>query len=224
MSNHFHLVIQALQTTLSEIMHLLQTRFAVIYNQNRERAGHVFQGRYLPLLIQDDAYLMTVLRYVHLNPVAAGIVEFPEQWPLSGHNELIGLAKADLVDTGLALEYFGDDLASARAGYRRFVYAKLSHPDLVLPKYEGLLDAETPASKPSIIGVRTDLETMAANMGALAGISPRELLTSRDMRAASARKALILDAFQGGYRISEIARFLKVSPAYVSRIASRVES
>lgn len=226
MNNHFHLVLRILRDSMSEIMHLLLTRFAVIYNKNHDRKGHVFQGRHLPLLISDDAYLMTVLRYVHLNPVAAGLVTYPEQWRLSGHNEILGLAAPRHVKVPLALALFGDDPGAARTRYREFVYAKLLDPDVELPRLETPGDTALPESgvpwEPEI----PEGQTLAALCDAVAEnarLDPAYLRTGRCRLASGARKKLILAAFQGGHRVADVARFLGISSGYVSKIASSPE-
>jgi REP element-mobilizing transposase RayT len=72
--NHFHLALETPQPNLVEGMHWLQTTFATRFNRFRSERGHLFQGRYQALLIEDDAALVRVIDYIHLNPVRAGIV------------------------------------------------------------------------------------------------------------------------------------------------------
>ena len=93
MGNHFHLVIKVGAETISSIMHRLLTAYAKSFNQRHERSGHLFQARFSSKLIGDDAYLQTVFKYVHLNPVKAGLVKNPKDWPWSSAGRF-----ADFVD------------------------------------------------------------------------------------------------------------------------------
>ena len=74
MSNHYHLALETPEPNLATGMHWLQTTFAVRHNRFRRRHGHLSQGRFKSLLIQDTAHLVRVIDYIHLNPVRAGIV------------------------------------------------------------------------------------------------------------------------------------------------------
>lgn len=74
MRNHFHLALETPQPNLAEGMHWLQSTFATRFNRFRSEQGHLFQGRYRALLIEDFAVLARVVSYIHLNPVRAGIV------------------------------------------------------------------------------------------------------------------------------------------------------
>ena len=83
MGNHYHLFVQALNTPISKIMHQINMRYAVYYNKKYERVGHVFENRYTGILVQDDSYFVTLIKYIHNNPVAAGICDFMEEYKWS---------------------------------------------------------------------------------------------------------------------------------------------
>lgn len=74
MDNHYHLLIQIQNETLSQVMHMLNGRYAQFYNWRHNRKGHVFQDRFKAYLIKDDLHLLTVLRYIHQNGVRAKVV------------------------------------------------------------------------------------------------------------------------------------------------------
>jgi REP element-mobilizing transposase RayT len=74
MGNHYHLLVRTGEIGLGQVMHRLNTRYSMYYNQIKNRSGHVFQGRYQAGLIQDERHLLTVLRYIHQNPLRAGFV------------------------------------------------------------------------------------------------------------------------------------------------------
>jgi len=83
MGNHFHLAIQVGNITLSSIMHRLMTRHAKAFNQRHERKGHLFWSRHDEFLCSDEKYLAGLIRYIHMNPVKAGLVTKAEDWPWS---------------------------------------------------------------------------------------------------------------------------------------------
>ena len=75
MDNHYHILIQTMDKKLQEIMHQINNKYSKYFNAKYKRVGHVFQGRYKATLVQDERYLIWVLRYIHQNPVQAGICE-----------------------------------------------------------------------------------------------------------------------------------------------------
>jgi REP element-mobilizing transposase RayT len=121
MTNHIHLVVQVTDTPLSLIMQNLSLRYTKWINYSQKRTGHVFQGRYKALLLDADTYLLELVRYVHLNPVRAGMVTRPEEYPWSGHRTFLGREKLPWLTTESVLSCFGRTLASARESYRHFI-------------------------------------------------------------------------------------------------------
>ena len=83
MGNHFHLAIQVGAIPLAAIMHRLETGYCVAFNARHARTGHLFGARYHSRLCLDDAYLAVLIRYIHQNPVRAGLVARAEDWPWS---------------------------------------------------------------------------------------------------------------------------------------------
>ena len=86
MSNHIHLAIQLGQVPLSQIIQNLAFRYARYINWKHKRIGHLFQGRFKAVLVDDTRYLKELVRYIHLNPVRAGLVKTPEEYKWSSHN------------------------------------------------------------------------------------------------------------------------------------------
>jgi putative transposase len=80
MDNHVHLALERGPTALSKVMHALHSAYAQRFNRRHGRVGHLFQGRYKAYLVQEERYLLTLIRYIHLNPVAAGLVDRPESF------------------------------------------------------------------------------------------------------------------------------------------------
>jgi len=121
MSNHFHLVLRTGSVPLWRSMRSMQGRFAMGFNRRHGLVGPVWQSRYKARLVEDDRGFRRLVAYVHLNPVAAGIVARPEDYPCSGHREVLGRAPATLGDPDELLRWFGKTRQVARRAYRETV-------------------------------------------------------------------------------------------------------
>jgi REP element-mobilizing transposase RayT len=121
MTTHIHLALQAGDIPLSRGMQNLSFRYTRWINWREKRTGHLFQGRYKAILVDGDSYLLELARYIHLNPVRAGMVKDPEDYPWSGHRAYLGDEFLPWLTTDWMLGQFGKSVAKARAGYRAFV-------------------------------------------------------------------------------------------------------
>ena len=134
--NHFHLLLRTGNVPLSVLMKKLLTGYAVNFNRRHNRNGHLFQNRYKSILCQEDSYLLELVRYIHLNPVRAGLVtEYKglSGYPYCGHGAIMGRRKITWQDTGYVLGLFGNKESGARGEYSRFVRNGIdqgSRPDL----------------------------------------------------------------------------------------------
>ncbi len=122
MTNHYHLVIETVDGNLSQGMRQLNGVYTQASNRRHCRVGHLFQGRFKGILVDKEAYLLELSRYVVLNPARAGMVESPEQWPWSSYRAMVGKAVAPkwLAVDGL-LSQFGEEREEARRCYQSFV-------------------------------------------------------------------------------------------------------
>jgi REP element-mobilizing transposase RayT len=113
-----HLLLEAEETPLAKIMQVLQFRYTRYFNKRYRKVGHLFQGRYKAILCDKDIYFLELVRYIHLNPVRAGMVRDPEKYSWTGHLSYMGKGKVDLLDKDLALSQFGKSKYLARRQYR----------------------------------------------------------------------------------------------------------
>ena len=120
MSNHYHLLLETPDGNLSQIMRHINGTYSTYFNVKHKRAGHLFQGRYKAILVDADAYAAELSRYLHLNPVRAGMVNKPEEHEWSSYRQYVGLAEPPAwLTTSFMLGYFsGND---AKKAYREFV-------------------------------------------------------------------------------------------------------
>ena len=121
MTNHIHLVVQVADIPLSQIMQSLSLKYTRWINYTRQRTGHLFQGRYKAIMLDADAYLLELVRYVHLNPVRAGMMECLDDYPWSGHRAYLGMEMLPWLTTEWVLSLFSDKSKVASQGYLQFV-------------------------------------------------------------------------------------------------------
>ena len=94
MTNHYHLIVETVEGNLSKGMRQLNGVYTQASNRRHGRVGHLFQGRFKGILVDKDAYLLELTRYVVLNPVRAGIVPYAEDWPWSSNRAMVGAVPA----------------------------------------------------------------------------------------------------------------------------------
>jgi putative transposase len=133
MGNHFHLVLQpAAGQTISRILQSLTVAHTWHYHKSRSTSGHVWQGRFKSPVVQDDAHLLTVLRYVEANPLRAGMVADLADYPWSSYPAR-GLGRADdLLDPAPTWEGVGRTAAARQAYWRRWLHTPLSDRELAM--------------------------------------------------------------------------------------------
>ncbi|MDZ7696654.1 MAG: transposase [Deltaproteobacteria bacterium] len=146
--NHFHLLLRTGPTELSKVMRRLMTGYAVTFNKRHKRSGHLFQNRYKSIICEEDPYLLELVRYVHLNPLRAKLVQDLnelDKYPWAGHSAILGNGKNPLAPPEQAKElnkrkepneptkslaektiedvllHFGETQKVARRRYREFV-------------------------------------------------------------------------------------------------------
>jgi REP element-mobilizing transposase RayT len=120
MSNHFHIALRSYEKPVSKIMHRINTAYSIFYNLKMKRTGHVFQGRYQAIPILDDSYLLAVIRYIHRNPVAAGLCARVEEYRWSSDRNYRG-PYGDFVEYGMPFDMLANDRKTAREEYCAFV-------------------------------------------------------------------------------------------------------
>lgn len=121
MGNHYHLILETPQGNLLKVMHGLNGRYTGYFNRKYGRVGHLFQGRYKGIIVEKGAYLIPLSRYVHLNPVRAGMAERPEQYRWSSYPRYIGRGKEHgWMECSWILSQFGKSRIRARKKYREY--------------------------------------------------------------------------------------------------------
>lgn len=188
MRNHFHLALKIGAVPLSTLMQRLQTRYAMYFNWKYDRTGHLFERRFWDELCKTNAQLIMMVRYIHENPVRAGLVKQAGDWPWSSYWEW------------------------EREGRSGLVASESDLPNLEAESPAGILLRSVPEEDevPSV-------EALIAEACEDFGYERAEFLKSRRHGVAKARRELIRRAVQLGARPIDIARALGVSPSVVSK-------
>jgi len=129
MTNHVHLLFKSGGKGISTVMRKLLTWYAIYYNHRHKRTGHLFENRYKSILCDEDNYLLALIRYIHLNPVRAGMVKTMDEldrYPWSGHSAVMNKRECLWMDTNYVLLQFNDTTRRARKAYRVFVQEGIS--------------------------------------------------------------------------------------------------
>ena len=124
MDNHIHILFKSGKAGISTVMRKLLTWYALYFNRRHHRTGHLFENRYKSILCDEDNYLLALIRYIHFNPMRAGIVKSLDEldrYPWSGHSAVMNKRERPWMDTDSVLLQFNDTTRRARNAYRRFM-------------------------------------------------------------------------------------------------------
>lgn len=138
MPNHVHLLLEMGLVTLSRIMQWLGTTYTQYFNRRHHKIGHLFQGRYKAILCDQDSYFLSLVRYIHLNPVRAGLVKDPAEYPWSSHRTYVGLAHDSMIARSVVLKQFGRELTQAVGAYQEYITQGVSQGHE--PRYYQVVD------------------------------------------------------------------------------------
>lgn len=133
MTNHYHLLIETQELTLSRGMQKLDGDYARGFNRRYRRVGHLFQDRFRSHAVEQETYLLELARYIVLNPVRAGMVKQPGEWPWSSYAATAGLSPVPpWLETGLILARFDEwDRGAAQSLYRAFVAGRIGKSESI---------------------------------------------------------------------------------------------
>ena len=117
--NHFHILVRSTLVPLSRAMRSLMTGYAGDFNRRYNRSGHVFQNRFKSILCEEDPYFLELVRYIHLNPLRAGVVKNLselEKYPGSGHSGIMGYVKRPWQTVEAVLKQFSKNTSNLSSG------------------------------------------------------------------------------------------------------------
>jgi putative transposase len=227
MDNHYHLLIETPNANLSKGMRELNGVYTQGFNQRYRRVGHLFQGRYKAIIVEKNNHLLSLCRYVVLNPVRVGLIKKPEQWRWSNYKATIGLAKRpSFLTIDWVLSQFGGRKRVAMEKHRRFVMEGIDKEspwetlkgqifwgtDEFIKQLSGLLDE------------KESIKEVPKVQRYVARPSLGELFKGKKGKERTAEDRVIYDAYvRHGYTMKEIADYLHFHYATISRAIKRVE-
>ena len=231
MTNHLHAAIQVSDQPLSGLMCWLGSRYARYINRRRGRTGHLFERRHRAELVSDDDYLLNLVRYIHTNPVTAGLAVDPGQYRWSSHRCYLGEETLTWVTTRSILSCFASSMALAKGQYRQFMSADTDwtpDPDAQVLAYEQERLADDALAMPSSSRTANGemppcLDDIVKTYCATAGLDPTVIIGPGRQRTASRVRGMICSyaLSTGVATLSELAAYFGRSPDVISRGIAR---
>jgi len=214
MPNHVHLLVRVNSVPLARFMQGIQQTYTQIFNKRHEKVGHLFQGRYKSFYIDKDVYLLELIRYIHLNPVKAGLVRKPQNYRWSSQRNYYNTGVGSLVDTRFITSLLATYGGTVIDDYQLVPEALTISAQFDEPKEEH--------NKP-LPG--TDLKDMLINVAEYIGVSPQVVLGPGRSKQAYAARCLFayVACYINRYRIKEVADFLNKDGSTVSKCLRQAE-
>lgn len=222
MDNHYHFIIKTHNIPISKVMHRINTRYAKYYNWRHNRSGSPFEGRYKGILVQNQSYLLGLTRYIHNNPVYAGICSSMDEYKWSS-DMFYRMNLNNLVDIDVLLDIFSSDRILAMEKYRELMIDfKEEYTELKFQFEDGEIIG-TEEFKESINSEKTEEKTISLN-NILKSVCPTEL-DYRLIKEGSRKRYLtkykyeyISEAMKQGYTIVEISKNTGITTAAIRNI------
>ncbi len=229
MPNHVHLLLESSDQPLGKFMQGLQQSYSQYFNLQHRKVGHVFQGRYKAIICDRDEYLQELVRYIHLNPVRAGLVKAPERYRYSGQRAYMEGKANEVIDPVKVLKLFG-----GKAGYKRFVHDGLAEghkeeyyevEDQRFLGEQGFGDkVQGRVGRTHKVAPKKSMESIVRQLAKELKVSG-EAARSRD-RSWAVSKARTMIAYvltrRLGYRLGEVASYFHRDMATVGTLVSRL--
>ena len=235
MRNHVHMLIEVESIPLSRIMQVLQFRYTQYFNRRYGKVGHLFQGRYTAMVCDKEAYLLELVRYIHLNPVRSSLTPNPEGYPWSSHGNYLGTVKDNLPDVDFVLGQFSASKQNAIRQYKQFVLdgLHLAHE----PKYYDLKDQRFLGTNdfvkrlPNVREIEVDysthlpIEDIVREVGNLVETTRDRMHSmTRNRKGAFGRSLVAFLARKvSNHKVKEIAAFFRREPMTISQAIIKVE-
>ena len=233
MTNHIHLAIQVANDSISRIIQNVAFRYASYINKKQKKVGHLFQGRFKSILVVGDLYLRELVRYIHLNPVRAGIVKHPEEYLWSSHRAYIQDDKFSWLTCNYVLGKFDGTVNEAISNYNRYILEGIgeqSNLNFESGSRNGVLGNEESIDELfDKIDVQykqeIELSDLMAKICKRYGISENALCRIGKNRLASHARAVLALLVRESENLSfeDLAHFLNRDSSGLSKLARRIE-
>ena len=248
MSNHFHLLLQTPLGNLGEFMRHFSITYTGYFNRCHRRVGHLYQGRYKSILVDKEAYLSIVSRYIHLNPIRTRLlaraslrdkIHYLNHYPWSSlHGYLEKRRRERFIEYGVVLGEYGGDTDRGRRGYQRALYTDIAEGLEIKGKTIGqsllggeefitwvrrtFLKGEQDRESPSVREIRR-YRAKETILGVIKGATGKTIDEIREEKGAVRQVAMELLYRVGGLKGHEIGRLLGVGYTSVSQERRRLK-
>ena len=232
MSNHIHLAIQVADISISRIIHHLAFRYTRYINRLYKRMGHLFQGRFKSILIDDVIYLKELIRYIHLNPVRAGIVSNPEHYFWSSHRAYIDLDEFVWLFKNRVLEKFHHEREDAIKNYQKYVFKGIgikTEYDFKSGYTQGMLGNQEFIEEILVSAEcskqKVELSDLIAKVCNSCNLNLEELISLKKLAPQSHARALLALLVRESKHLSlvDLGKLLRRDPSGLTKLANRLE-
>lgn len=230
MTNHLHALIQVADQPLGKTMQRIAVRYSRFRHRSLRTTGHLFERRYKARLVDVEEYFLTLLHYIHLNPVKARIVNDPAAYPWSSHQAYLGRFALPWLTTDFGLSLFSSDIARARIAYASFMLTSLDHDDVEAeshPEDSRILGSDRFVAK---LPVATFKPRSSLTLDQLADrVSNAHQISSAELRSLSRVRKLTPIRLEFAAQAVElriatlaaVARFLNRDPSALTKLIAR---
>ena len=223
MSNHYHLLVETPDGNLSKGMRQLNGVYTQHFNRRHGRVGHVFQGRYKAILVDKNAYLLELARYIVLNPVRAQMVRSAREWPWSSYRATAGqTGGSEWLQTEWLLAAFGRRKGKAMEAYRRFVAEGKNQPS----PWQALRNQVYLGDERFVEQMqrRIDQDRVLSEIPKSQRRPQAKLLSDYESKTGSRDEAIAAAYWGGGYTLKEIGDYFGLHYSWISRIVQKAKS
>jgi hypothetical protein len=230
MTNHVHMAVQVSEQPLGRLIGWLASQYARQFNRMHKRSGHLFERRYRAILVDADRYLLELIRYIHMNPVRAHMVDLPGDYRWSSHNTYLGKCSSQWLSTQLAYSLLGPDPKRASKGYVDLMASDGETPSIL--KEGGESDSRLAGDDDflsQIPGAERTLKDKKSLQKIVETYCTRESISQSDLSApgrkrkySRARALIAIEAVSiGSVTVSELARLFNRSDSAICQAMNR---
>jgi putative transposase len=220
MGNHFHLIVLTPHGNVSEFMQQLEGRFAKYSNWRHKHVGHLFQGRFVGVIVESDIHLFTAAWYVFMNPVNAGFVSRPEDWKWSTYASTAGLSA---VPEYLSISWLETLFPSSSLLESQKLFRSCMRHSQPIATYVELADPNSTAAMRSYVAEHVYEAAQPCSCRTLLR-PPIEQLFAGSRSRPELASAVRLAHETHGYKLAEIAHYVGLHPATISKIYCSVRA
>lgn len=240
MGNHYHLLLETPFAKLKQVMQNINTSYTVYINRRHERVGHLFQGRYKAFIVDKENYLLELGRYIHLNPVRAGIVRRPDEYKWSSYRDyLLTMRKEKVTDIDDTLFFFSKKRALAVKRYQEFAEAGIKEESPLKRAVGSILGGEvfreevsryvqevtdkTEVPEVKKIGIKHNIPDIIKAVAQYFRVGEDELLKRKRATGEQRKLAIYLSKIISGGKNVEVGKVFGITIQAVTNVVGDIE-